>query len=107
MSYTELHTGTLIKINTNRLTVEKYCEFLCKKYGYEIAYAETLMDMDDTYKILNGELYKCNDTQYPEDSSYLIDVKSNGDGTYEYIVQFYNGCTWLNEVLEEGLNNLK
>lgn len=29
------------------------------------------------------------------------------DGTYEYIAQFYNGGTWLNEVLEEGLNNLK
>lgn len=62
---------------------------------------------DDTYKVLNGELYKCDDTQYPEDTSYLVDVRSNGDGTYKYIVQFYNGGTWLNEVLEEGLNNLK
>lgn len=92
MSCVELHT------------VEEYC----KKYGYEIAYegdtyAETLMD--DTYKVLNGELYKCDDTQYPEDTSYLVDVRSNG--TYKYIVQFYNGGTWLNEVLEEGLNNLK
>lgn len=80
--------------------------------SYEIAYegdtyAETLMDVDDTYKVLNGELYKCDDTQYPEDTSYLVDVRSNGDGTYKYIVQFYNGGTWLNEVLEEGLNNLK
>lgn len=103
-------TGTLTKINTKGLTVEEYCEYLCKKYGYEIAYegdtyAETLMD--DTYKVLNGELYKCDDTQYPEDTSYLVDVRSNGDGTYKYIAQFYNGGTWLNEVLEEGLNNLK
>lgn len=43
-----LHTGTLTKINTKGLTVEEYCEYLCKKYGY----AETLMD--DTYKVLNG-----------------------------------------------------
>lgn len=112
MSYTELHAGTLTKINTKGLTVEEYCEFLCKKYGYEIAYegdtyAETLMDVDDTYKVLNGELYKCDDTQYLEGTSYLVDVRSNGDGTYEYIAQFYNGSTWLNEVLEEGLNNLK
>lgn len=103
-----LHTGTLTKINTKGLTVEEYCEYICKKYGYEIAYeedtyAETLMD--DTYKVLNGELYKCDDTQYPEDTSYLVDVRSNR--TYEYIAQFYNGGTWLNEVLEEGLNNLK
>ena len=100
MSCVELHT------------VEEYCEYLCKKYGYEIAYegdtyAETLMDVDDTYKVLNGELYKCDDTQYPEDTSYLVDVRSNGDGTYKYIAQFYNGGTWLNGVLEEGLNNLK
>lgn len=112
MSCVELHTGTLTKINTKGLTVEEYCEYLCKKYGYEIAYegdtyAETLMDVDDTYKVLNGELYKCDDTQYPEDTSYLVDIRSNGDGTYKYIVQFYNGGTWLNEVLEEGLNNLK
>lgn len=96
MSRVELHTGTLTKINTKGLTVEEYCEFLCKKYGYEIA-----------YKVLNGELYKCDDTQYPEDTSYLVDVRSNGDGTYKYIAQFYNGGTWLNGVLEEGLNNLK
>jgi hypothetical protein len=68
MSCVELHTGTLTKINTKGLTVEEYCEFLCKKYGYEIAYegdtyAETLMDVDDTYKVLNGELYKCDDIQ--------------------------------------------
>lgn len=80
MSCVELHTGTLTKINTKGLTVEEYCEYICKKYGY--AYegdAETLMD--DTYKVLNGELYKCDDTQYPEDTSYLV-----GDGTYKYIV---------------------
>lgn len=68
MSCVELHTGTLTKINTKGLTVEEYCEYLCKKYGYEIAYegdtyAETLMDVDDTYKVLNGELYKCDDIQ--------------------------------------------
>lgn len=110
MSCVELHKGTLIKINTKGLTVEEYCEYLCKKYGYEIAYetyTETLVEVDDTYKILNGELYRCNDTLYPEDTPYLVDVRSNGDGTYEYIAQFYNAGTWLNEVLEKGLNNLK
>lgn len=38
MSCVELHTGTLTKINTKGLTVEEYCEYFCKKYGYEIAY---------------------------------------------------------------------
>ena len=55
MRRVELHTGTLTKINTKGLTVEEYCEYICKKYGYEIAYetyAETLMDVDDTYKVL-------------------------------------------------------
>lgn len=85
MSCVELHTGTLTKINTKGLTVEEYCEYFCKKYGYEgDTYAETLMD--DTYKVLNGELYKCDDTQYPEDTSYLVDVRSNG--TYKYILQW-------------------
>lgn len=105
MSCVELHRGTLV--NTKGLTVEEYCELLCKKHGYEIAYegdtyAETLRD---TYKVLNGELYRCDDTQYPEDTSYLVDVRSNGDGTYEYIAQFYNGGTYLDEVLEDGIKN--
>ena len=110
MSYVELHTGTLTKVNIRGLTVEEYCKHLCEKYGYEIAYEgdtyiETLMDADDTYKVLNGELYRCDDTQYPEDTSYLVDVRSNGDGTYEYIAQFYNGGTYLDEVLEDGIKN--
>lgn len=71
MSCVELHRGTLVKVNTKGLTVEEYCELLCKKHGYEIAYegdtyAETLRDVDDTYKVLNGELYRCDDTQYPK-----------------------------------------
>lgn len=112
MSCVELHTGTLTKINTKGLTVEEYCEYLCKKYGYEIlyeedTYSETLIKMDNTYKVLNGELYRCDDTLYPGDTPYLINVRSNGDGTYKYITQFYNGDTGLNKVLEEGLNNLK
>ena len=111
MCIRDRHTGTLTKVDTKGLTVEEYCEHLCKKHGYEIAYEEdtyatTLMDTDDTYKILNGELYRCNDTKY-EDSSYLVNIRSNGDGTYEYVAQFYNGGTWLDEVLEEGLNKLK
>lgn len=66
MSCVELHRGTLV--NTKGLTVEEYCELLCKKHGYEIAYegdtyAETLRDVDDTYKVLNGELYRCDDIQ--------------------------------------------
>lgn len=59
MSCVELHRGTLVKVNTKGLTVEEYCELLCKKHGYEIAYegdtyAETLRDVDDTYKVLMG-----------------------------------------------------
>lgn len=111
MSYVELHTGTLTKVNIRGLTVEEYCKHLCEKYGYEIAYEgdtyiETLMDADDTYKVLNGELYKCDDIQHPEDDSYLVNIRSNKDGTYEYIAQFYNGGTCLDEVLEKGIKRL-
>ena len=111
MSSIELHRGILVKVNTRGLTVEEYCEKLCKKYGYEIAYegdtyVTTLTEIDDTYKVLNGELYRCDDTEYPEDTSYLVDIKNN-DGVYEYIAQFYNGGTCLNEVLENGLKDLK
>lgn len=52
MSCVELHTGTLTKINTKGLTVEEYCEYLCKKYGYEIAYE------GDTYAAIDHNLAK-------------------------------------------------
>lgn len=38
MSYVELHTGTLTKVNIRGLTVEEYCKHLCEKYGYELTY---------------------------------------------------------------------
>lgn len=108
MSYVELHTGTLIKIDTKGLTVEEYCKDICSKRGYEIAYerdtyAETLMNVENNYKVLHNELYLCDDTKYPEDTSYFVDVKNNGDGTYEYIAQFHNAGTCLEEALEDGI----
>ena len=88
MSRVELHTGTLTKMNPKLLTEEENAECLIKQQSYEIAYErftydETLMDVDDTYKVLNGELYKCDDTQYPEDTSYLVDIRSAADGPYK------------------------
>lgn len=57
-------------------------------------------------KAVNDSLKKYD--HLAKDSDFIeVTEWANGDGTYEYVAQFYNGGTWLDEVLEEGLNKLK
>lgn len=42
-----------------------------------------------------------------EDTQDISILTPNNDGTYSYIMQFYNGGTCLNEMLEDSIKNLK
>lgn len=43
--------------------------------------------------------------EYEEDD-YSIEATKNEDGTFDFIAQFYNGGTCLEECLEEALERL-
>lgn len=63
-----------------------------------------VFDMDDKFYIVNGNIYETiEDKEVDYDASFL---KDNGDGTYDYFIEFYNGGTCLSECIEYELEKL-
>jgi hypothetical protein len=114
MSELERHIGKIKKVDLDNYTVEGWCEKKCKSIGlglgehYE-SYKEALLlepypaiviEVDNTL----WEVIEDKEEEDTEDMSILI---PNNDGTYSYIMQFYNGGTCLSEMLEDGIKNIK
>ena len=59
--------------------------------------------MDNKFYDINGNIYETIEDIEVEDISFL---KDNNDGTYDYVIEFYNGCTWLGECIENELKKL-
>lgn len=110
MSDYETHYGTLREIDLGGLSLEEKCKQLCEQHNVSYSefyenYIELLTDMlDDWYVILNGSLYRIDDTSTNDD--FLCKVTDNGDGSYSYYAHFYNGGTCLIECLEDGIRDL-
>lgn len=61
-------------------------------------------DMYNKFYCVNGKVYETIENKELEgDFDVFID---NGDGTYDYIMEFYNGGTCLSECIEDKLENL-
>lgn len=60
--------------------------------------------MDNKFYDIKGNIYETIEDIEVEDISFL---KDNNDGTYDYVIEFYNGCTWLGECIENELKKLK
>ena len=64
---------------------------------------------DDTWPIFgivkkDGELYEIiEDKDFSDDGDFISHITDNGDGTYTYLMSFYNGGTCLSEMLEDAL----
>nr|CDL66711.1 unnamed protein product [uncultured bacterium] len=124
MSYTELHLGKLRKIDLNGMDIETYCKEECERHGYEYgkytdSWYSALRDgiarknfKDNKGYIskivkVNGELYEIiDDTEFP-DNDFISYIINNGDGTYTYLMSFYNGGTCLDEMLEYAITEIK
>jgi len=111
MSYTETHKGLLVKFP--RLEDEQDKEYLKRcilsteqpfiedtfEDDIEEYLSNTDMGMDILY--LKGSLYfNKNHANIGEEDISIFTPMEHGIG---YLVQFYNGGTYLNEVLEEGI----
>lgn len=60
--------------------------------------------MNDKFYIVKGNIYETiEDKEVDDDMSFL---KDNGDGTYDYFIEFYNGGTCLSECIEDELEKL-
>ena len=61
-------------------------------------------DMEGKFYVVNGAVYEKVEDREVDDLCFL---KDNGDGTFNYAIEFYNGCTWLGECIEHELKKLK
>lgn len=110
----ERHIGKIKKVDLDNYTIEGWCEKKCKSIGlclgeYNKSYKNALLsepypaiviEVDDTL----WEIIEDKEEEDTEDISILI---PNNDGTYSYIMQFYNGGTCLSEMLEDEIKNIK
>lgn len=114
MSGMERHIGKIKKVDLNNYTVEGWCEQKYKTLKIELgAYYRTYKEalLNDPYPAIvievNDVLWEIIEDKEEEDTQDISILTPNNDGTYSYIMQFYNGGTCLNEMLEDSIKNLK
>lgn len=124
MSYTEKHIGKLKEVDFDRngTTSEQFYKMLCQYHGYndltvenkytfntyrtwEELYWDNLWDADNMYRV-DGRLYKLTDHTEIDESKDMFLFHKNADGTISFAVEFYNGGTCLNEMIEEGIRSV-
>lgn len=69
-----------------------------KGYFLDVMYKE--------YEMINGELYQIID--YNEsDGGDIFQATDNGDGTYNFVVSYYDGGCCFSEAIEEAMKGVK
>lgn len=120
MSDYETIKGKIRKIDLQGLSVEEYAERIVNEKGLasEVGqgpyFYETNLEFlkwyDDweegQYVTIDDELYLIYDKS-EFDSSCYVQLTPIGDDTYEFHTSFYNGGTYLTEMIEDGIKRLK
>lgn len=111
MSRVETYRGKLKKVNGTE-EIEELCKKVLEENGFygiskcSKSYSESIYDeLDDKYVMLDGTLYEIEKEELGDD--YFCNLKRNDDGSIDFYTQFYNGGTYLNEMLEDELINFK
>lgn len=113
MSEMERHIGKIKKVDLNGLTIEEWCKKRCEEFGfkkefYYNSYRDVLFDKDiPTVVDKNKNVWEIIEDKEEEDTEDISILTPNNDGTYSYIMQFYNGGTCLSEMLEDCIKNIK
>lgn len=82
------------------------CAYRRNKGIWEYLFFESSYDFDmgDKFYTVKGNIYETIEHQKVEDN--MLFLKDNGDGTYDYVMEFYNGGTYLGECIENELEKL-
>lgn len=105
------HIGTLSKVIID-VEVEQWCENHCKQNNitelksYYQNWKECARDNFENLLITNDEVYEKFDQKLDGDDD-IYHIQKNDDGTFSYVMRFYNGATYLDECLEESLERNK
>lgn len=102
MSEIKTYVGKLIPVYTEEIEEE----IISRKLDIE-SDKPTALDICEKfwedYIILGDILYRKEDVEIEGD---IQSFRPDGNGGFDYIMQFYNGATCLDECLEEGFNKL-
>ena len=114
MSETELHFGKLRKVVlTENQSIEDFCKEKLNEVGitelksYHNDWIDALQcEFRDRYFIVKDIIFEAFDHVEVDPYDDIYDIKENQDGTYSFIMRFYNGGTHLGECIEEELEKL-
>lgn len=118
MSYTEKHLGRLRKVDLQGKSLEEWCKEQCGKhdkndnpYTKEYTWKEFWEYLnvgriyDGTYHIIGDNVYQLiHHREITEDFDVFW---FEPDGDIQFAVEFYNGGTCLEEVMEDGVKKLE
>lgn len=113
MSCNELHVGRLKKVDLHGKSIEEWAkEKLETDFPkgsikiHQSGHLFQLLSLKSNYIHLNDEVYELIE-HYKSDETYFNEMVKEPDGTFRFFCSFYNGGTYLGEMLEESLEKLK
>jgi hypothetical protein len=114
MSQTEIHIGKIKELPRQGSSFEDWCEIVCKIHGateiseYSETWKETIEDLlHDKLLIIGERIFQYEEHKELEEGDDILEMNRNQDGTISFVTSFYNGGTFLEEMLEVGLNKLE
>lgn len=110
MNEVRRHIGKIRKVELNGMTPEEWYQKECEKHGIsnpDYCYTWKECYNDEFWPFIpvevDGELWEIVEDREEDDTEDLSLLKKNPDGTYDYLMQFYEGETCLTEMLEEAI----
>ena len=112
MRQEEIHIGKLKKVDLGNKSVEEWCKNRCNLEGitelrsYNNNWTEEFRDtFYEKYFFAKGQIFEAFDHK-EFDYKDIYYLKDNGDGTFDFVMKFYNGGTCLSECIEEELEKI-
>lgn len=112
MSETVTYIGKLKKVDLRDKTIEEWCDEKCQELQIEVgglyktANEALRSEMSYEYFFHGDDIWEAIENKKVEFEDICF-MSPNSDGTYNFVMQFYNGGTCLPEMIEEGLNKIK
>ena len=113
MSETEIHTGKLLLFDLDNEGIKEYLLSRLVEKGvdrdiecYPNIMTQLCDEGIDNILYTKGKLYKIVDTDHG-DCYNVAKATLNEDGSIDYVAMFYNGGTYLEEVLQEALEGVE
>jgi hypothetical protein len=113
MSEQRTYIGKLWELDLDNKTPEEYAEQHMRNIGktelpmYHDNWLEYLIDYeDDKFIKINGKLYKLSVGNNIDDSCFCV-IHKESDGSFSFATSFYDGGTYLQEVLENEFERMQ